>query len=265
MLSISEQREMEQADEMVERYQPLGPPTIAMRRQWGKDCFVVTGHEMARFKRAGGQVQFLDMEEEKDFEEAGDGRAPTPMQTGQWSPAVAITSATDGLGNPFHPQAGIAGVSTKGLTSYPLKTYRVEDKGDTIQTIRKFSTGATRDIDTSKNDYEGFLDPDVLEAYGDYMTLHRKQADGSLRDSDNWQKGMPKEVYVKSLLRHLMVVWRIHRGREPKNELVGGVWTRVTMKDALCAVLFNAMGLIHEILKAERFGQDRLYPEKDAA
>lgn len=108
--------------------------------------------------------------------------------------------------------------------------------------MRKFITGATRDNDESKNDYEGFLSPLVIEAYGNYMTKHRKQADGNLRDSDNWQKGMPKDCYIKSGWRHFMDWWKEHRGIPSREGLI----------DALCALMFNVMGYLHETLKEER-------------
>jgi hypothetical protein len=112
--------------------------------------------------------------------------------------------------------------------------------------MREFETGATRDSEDGKNDYEGFLSPLVIEAYGDYMTSHRKQADGNLRDSDNWQKGMSKDVYTKSLWRHFMDLWFIHRGyrrydRKDKHE--------ITAKEACCAIMFNVMGYLFEDLK----------------
>lgn len=110
--------------------------------------------------------------------------------------------------------------------------------------IREFTTGATRNTDEGKLDYEGFLSPLVLERYAQYMDSHRKQADGVLRDSDNWQKGMPRAAYMKSLWRHFMDVWTLWRSPEPR--LVGPAWN--TMQDALCAVLFNVMGLLHELL-----------------
>ena len=72
--------------------------------------------------------------------------------------------------------------------------------------MRKFNTGATRDVDNDKLDFEGFLSPTVLIRYAEYMHTHRKQSDGALRDSDNWQKGIPKEVYMKSMWRHFMDV-----------------------------------------------------------
>lgn len=60
--------------------------------------------------------------------------------------------------------------------------------------MREFRTGATRDNDEGKYDYEGFYHPLVVKRFGQYMDKHRKQADGKLRDSDNWQKGIPKEI-----------------------------------------------------------------------
>jgi len=118
--------------------------------------------------------------------------------------------------------------------------------------MRTFDTGATRDIDVDKNDYEGFLSPLVIECFGDYMTLHRKQADGSLRDSDNWQKGIPLSVYIKSMWRHFLDVWFIHRGHKRFDKRDGH---EITMREALCALLFNVQGYLHEYLKVKRNGK----------
>lgn len=115
--------------------------------------------------------------------------------------------------------------------------------------IRKFNTGATRDTDEGKYDYEGFLSPIVLERYGQYMNKHRKQSDGSLRASDNWQSGIPKDAYIKSMWRHFLDVWFIHRGYKrfdkQRNE-------EITIDEALCALLFNIMGYLYEVLKKEK-------------
>lgn len=105
--------------------------------------------------------------------------------------------------------------------------------------IRRFITGATRDVEEGKIDYEAFLSPVVLKRYGEYMHLHRKQKDGSLRAGDNWMKGMPKEAYMKSLLRHLMDMWLFHRGYKGRED----------METAICGILFNAQGYLYEILK----------------
>jgi hypothetical protein len=114
--------------------------------------------------------------------------------------------------------------------------------------MRNFDTGATRDTDTGKLDYEGFLCPLVLEEYARYMNKHRIQADGNVRDSDNWQKGIPMKVYVKSCWRHFHQIWKLHRGIPTFDEK----GNPVTMKEACCAVLFNVMGYLHEFIKAER-------------
>ena len=112
--------------------------------------------------------------------------------------------------------------------------------------IRKFETGATRDTDDGKFDYEGFLSPVVLARFGQFMHKHRIQTDGNLRDSDNWQKGIPKSAYMKSLLRHVMDVWASHR--------TGKTLTGEELEDALCAVLFNTQGMLLEILR-EKYAQ----------
>lgn len=112
------------------------------------------------------------------------------------------------------------------------------------QKIRKFETGATRDSEEGKYDYEGFLSPLVLEEYGKYMHKHRKQTDGNLRDSDNWQKGIPRTAYIKSLWRHLFQLWKLHRGLETRDEK-GAL---VTIPEACSAILFNVQGYLFETL-----------------
>jgi hypothetical protein len=112
----------------------------------------------------------------------------------------------------------------------------------TAGSARVFDTGATRDTDDNKLDYEGFLSPLVLERYAEYMHGKRFIKDLPRRDSDNWQKGMPLAVYMKSLWRHFVDVWKEHRG----------LATKEGIEDALCAVLFNTMGYLHEYLKAKR-------------
>jgi len=115
--------------------------------------------------------------------------------------------------------------------------------------VRKFDSGATRNDDNNKNDYEGFLSPLVIEEFGNYMTKHRKQADGALRPSDNWQKGIPFYVYMKSAWRHFWAMWMIHRGHKVYSEEDGH---EVTMKEAICGLLFNSMGYLHELLENEK-------------
>lgn len=114
--------------------------------------------------------------------------------------------------------------------------------------MREFDTGATRDSEDNKIDYEGFLSPCALRRYGEYMNKHRIQADGKTRDSDNWQKGIPLTAYMKSLWRHLVELWSLHRQGFSKGELG---------QDSLCAIIFNASGYLHEIMKDE--GECRVF------
>ena len=105
--------------------------------------------------------------------------------------------------------------------------------------MREFKTGATRDQDETKLDFEGFLSPLVLKRFAEYMNKHRVQADGKLRASDNWQKGMPKESYIKSGWRHFFDWWEEHRG----------IKSRENIEEAMCGLIFNVQGYLHEHLK----------------
>jgi len=109
-------------------------------------------------------------------------------------------------------------------------------------TIRKFESGATRDTAEGKYDYDGFYHPLVVKRFGEYMHKHRKQSDGSLRDSDNWQKGIPINAYMKSSWRHFMDFWGEHRGIKSQDGL----------EEALCALLFNIQGYLFELLSRKK-------------
>jgi len=103
----------------------------------------------------------------------------------------------------------------------------------------------TRDEDKDKLDFEGFLSPIVLQAYSEYMHKHRIQADGKIRESDNWQKHFGENhfsVCMKSLWRHFMDLWLEHRGFK----------SREGIKDALMGILFNTMAYLDKLLKDER-------------
>ena len=103
--------------------------------------------------------------------------------------------------------------------------------------VRTFESGATRDEMAQKPDYEGYLSPLVIERFGRYMLAHQQTPDGP-RASDNWQLGIPKDEYIKSLLRHVVTLWKAHRAGQGDQE-------------ALCAIMFNAMGYLLVLLKAE--------------
>lgn len=123
------------------------------------------------------------------------------------------------------------------MPSFPCKEGSEMSEGQ----VREFETGATRDDNSDKRDYEGFISPLVVWAFGEYMHQHRFQSDGSLRDSDNWQQGIPLSSYMKSMWRHFLDLWMHHRGY---NEMA-----REDIQEALCGILFNGQGYLHELLK----------------
>jgi len=108
----------------------------------------------------------------------------------------------------------------------------------TPETGRKFKSGAYRDGCEDKLDYEGFLSPAVLKRFAEYMHENRKQSNGEMRDSDNWQQGIPKDVYMKSMWRHFFSVWEAHRNGHH-------------IEEELCALMFNVMGYLFEELREE--------------
>ena len=111
--------------------------------------------------------------------------------------------------------------------------------------IRTFKTGATRDTDENKHEYIGYISPLTLKRFAEYMTKHRKQADGNLRSSSNWKKGIPKEAYMQSLMRHIIDLW-LHWDGFPEE-------AREDIEEALCGIIFNSSGFMHEHMK------DKLY------
>lgn len=124
--------------------------------------------------------------------------------------------------------------------------------------IRQYETGATRGSNQGKLDYTGFLSPIVLRRYAEFMHTHRIQDDGNLRDADNWKKGIPRQDYLESLHRHFMAVWLLMDRQKAFDEK----GQPVELEGELCAMLFNSMGLLHELLK-DRFAEERAEERKD--
>ncbi len=108
----------------------------------------------------------------------------------------------------------------------------VQDDGNQ----RTFDTGATRDTAVGKLDYEACFSPRVMKRFAEYMLKHNTE-----RSQDNWQKGMPEEVLVKSLLRHTMEYWLYHREGTPPARCFDP-------EDTICAIMFNAMALLNQTI-----------------
>lgn len=115
--------------------------------------------------------------------------------------------------------------------------------------IRTFASGANRNSDNGKFDFEGFLSPLVLERFAAYMHKNRHLVDGTYRDSDNWQKGMPNSVILKSGLRHMMDWWLLARGYVPVRPEDG---KPVDYEEALCGLMFNVMARLYNLLSEGR-------------
>lgn len=111
--------------------------------------------------------------------------------------------------------------------------------------VRKFETGATRSADAGRYDPEGFLSPIAIERFSLYMAKHQKQPDGTVRASDNWQKGIPIDSYMKGMWRHFLHLWTRHRGYTVQDPMAAA-----SIEEDLSALLFNVQGMLHEVVKA---------------
>jgi hypothetical protein len=110
--------------------------------------------------------------------------------------------------------------------------------------VRGFASGAIRSNDADRIDPEGFMNPLVVERFCEYMKKHRVMADGNLRASDNWQKGMPKETAIKGMFRHFVHLWTRHRDlpvTDPK--------AAADILEDLCAIRFNVDVYMWEIIR----------------
>lgn len=190
----------------------------------------MTGH-LDRFDDAvGSNVNTPAKPEPEELTDIGTDEA------GDWAEGVVKPQAGSGALR----QGGTEdGVKESDFLTKPGDDWFGEVPGDTKRT---FTSGATRDTEDGKYDLEGFLSPLVLERYAEYMHKNRHMVNGSPRDSDNWQRGIPLDAYMKSAWRHFMVWWKLHRN--PKFD------TEAEMENALCALLFNVSGYLHEVIKA---------------
>jgi len=124
--------------------------------------------------------------------------------------------------------------------------------------MRNYPTGANRSNNIGKPDYEACISPLVLRRYAQHIANYRLQDDGKIRADDNWQKGIPFDDYMKSLVRHVIDAWGMHRGMWLVSRDGG------SLEDTLCAVMFNAMGYLHEALKADTPAYPAVSPDEPA-
>ena len=113
--------------------------------------------------------------------------------------------------------------------------------------MREFKSGAIRDIVEGKLSYIKGLSPIVLKRYLQYLDVHRTQPNGDIRTFDNWKQGIEQEVYLDSMGRHFVDIWLLHDGYAAEDN-----HGSVDRESAICGVIFNAMGMLYEILKKKK-------------
>lgn len=119
-------------------------------------------------------------------------------------------------------------------------TLRETTEEEARQAMRAFDTGATRNVETDPDIY-GFTSPLALGLFAEYMHANRTQADGTIRDSDNWKRGIPLDSYIRSMRRHLQDLTLHHDGY--------GHLAREDIEAALGGLMFNIQGYMHEFVK----------------
>ena len=110
------------------------------------------------------------------------------------------------------------------------------------QAMRAFATGATRNVETDP-DIHGFTSPLAIAMFARYMHENRTQKDGTLRDSDNWKKGIPLDSYIRSMRRHLQDLTLHDDGYAD--------CSREDLYAALSGLFFNVQGYMHEVSKED--------------
>ncbi len=106
-----------------------------------------------------------------------------------------------------------------------------------MKKIRKFSTGAVRDVANGKEDYTETISWSAFKRYAKYMTkMAEKYGVG------NFKKGIPIDSYEKSLLRHIQ--------KYMENKFEGGIVE--VEQDHLSAIVFNVFGIMHEEARIEK-------------
>jgi len=157
-----------------------------------------------------------------------------PFFDGTWTrvfsvPGLRWTWAQDEQGRWFHHRV------------IDKEEQLAEHKDDAA--IRTFATGATRTAADNKLRFDGFLSPLSLVRYAEYMHEKREMPDGSRRDPDNWKKGITEQSYYESLLRHAVDLM-LHNDGYPE------LAEEPDIESVVCAIMFNAHGLLHEKVKA---------------
>jgi len=125
--------------------------------------------------------------------------------------------------------------------------FKIGDEVRHSSELRNFDTGAIRDNDDSKINYQGALSPLVLEAYGAYIQKHSLLPDGTRRNNKNWQNlfGTHEEhrqVCIESAWRHFIDLLMEHDGYDSRDGL----------DEAIGGLMFNIQAYWFSVLKERR-------------
>lgn len=113
------------------------------------------------------------------------------------------------------------------LREYKHELQQITVKADDVK-IRRFPTGAIRSDNTGRERYD-FISPLALKALAEYLAT----TENSFAQT-NYFKGIPENVCVESMMRHLYD----YQINGKKSEAIG--------------MLFNAVALLHTIVLKER-------------
>ncbi len=97
---------------------------------------------------------------------------------------------------------------------------------------------ATRDSEDGKLDFDGSFSPLVMARFARYMQEHKGSTNRSCGD---WKAGMSRKRYFRSLWRHHMDVALLLYGHVKDA-------TQDDLEEALLGVMFNAQGMLYEVL-----------------
>jgi len=108
--------------------------------------------------------------------------------------------------------------------------------------METYESGATRTSEDGRLSYVRGLSPVVLRRYLQYLAKHRKQADGSMREFDNWKQGIPMRRSFDGLGRHFFTLWLLMEGLDIYDDS-----GQVDIQDVLCAIMFNTMCMLYQM------------------
>lgn len=132
-----------------------------------------------------------------------------------------------------------------------------------------------RDVSNGKISYFGFRHPLCEHSFGKYMLKHRRCADGTLRDANNWWSVWEEEVSIDSMTRHVVDLEALEAGlyvykaryideegeeaeethvfpysfEETFNEPLPENWEIVSKEDCYNAIRFNATAGLLKLLR----------------